>query len=178
MLITDPIVSAMQEGDEEEEGMHRLVPENNSLPSSTSILGIVKLVLIIGLSGLGTFAYISSTINGGVHSTTKQLQLAKDGVMGYSMLSTHEQKTLFSEFQQTYEKTYELDEESTRFQHFQSFLSQIDQRNSLERKAGGTALHGLTIFADLNEKEFQSRFLTYQPSSGMLTLFLTHSLYL
>ena len=98
--------------------------------------------------------------------------------MGYSMLSTHEQKTLFSEFQQTYEKTYELDEESTRFQHFQSFLSQIDQRNSLERKAGGTALHGLTIFADLNEKEFQSRFLTYQPSSGMLTLFLTHSLYL
>ena len=161
-------MSAMLE--EEEEGIHRLVPEYTPIQSNSSVtrLGTVKFLLILGLSGLGTFAYISSTINGGVHSTAKQLQLAKDGRMGYSLLTTHEKKALFSEYQQTYKKTYDIDEESTRFQHFQSFLSQIDERNQVEKKAGGSAVHGLTIFADLNEKEFQSRFLTYKPSAGTI----------
>ena len=152
--------------EEEEEGIHRLVPEYSLPSSSVTRLGTAKLLLIIGFSGLGTFAYLSSQINGGVRSTTKQLQLAKDGIMGYSLLSTHEQKVLFGEFQHTYEKTYDMDEESTRFQHFQSFLKKIDENNSLEKKTGGTAVHGLTIFADYSENEFSSRFLTYQPTVG------------
>ena len=153
--------------EEEEEGIHRLVPEYSLPSSSVTRLGTAKLLLIIGFSGLGTFAYLSSQFNGGgVHSTTKQLQLAKDGIMGYYLLSTHEQKVLFGEFQHTYEKTYDMDEESTRFQHFQSFLKKIDENNRLEKKTGGTAVHGLTIFADYSENEFSSRFLTYQPTVG------------
>ena len=160
MRVSDPST-------EEEEGIHRLAPEESPIPSSTvTRLGTANLLLIFCLSGLGTFAYLSSQITGGVHSTNKQLQLAKDGIMGYSLLSTHEQKALFTEFQQTYSKTYEKDEELTRFQHFQSFLSQIDKRNSLEKEAGGTAVHGMTIFADYSETEFSSRFLTYKPTEG------------
>lgn len=57
-------------------------------------------------------------------------------------------------------------EEAERFQHFQNFLSDIDERNEMERASGGTAVHGVTSFSDLTSGEFRSQYLGFLPSDN------------
>jgi cathepsin F len=78
----------------------------------------------------------------------------------YSTLSIDEKRELFVKFMSDYKKVYaETREEDDRFSVFLSNLIRIDQRNEDERMAGGSAIHGITQFADLTPDEFQSKHL-------------------
>mmetsp|Transcript_81175 Transcript_81175/g.161929 ORF Transcript_81175/g.161929 Transcript_81175/m.161929 type:complete len:267 (-) Transcript_81175:78-878(-) len=79
--------------------------------------------------------------------------------------STGSLKFGFEEFKNDFAKTYASeDEEATRFAAFVSNLHLIDARNKAEVAAGGTAVHGITKFADLSPEEFKARYLTSEPN--------------
>lgn len=52
-----------------------------------------------------------------------------------------------------------------RYENFLTFLELVDERNEEEESAGGTAVHGITLFADLSSDDFKSNFLGYKASS-------------
>lgn len=69
-------------------------------------------------------------------------------------------KFLFEEFKQEYGKKYSTMElEASKFQTFVDNLRIIDDRNTLEKAAGGSAIHGITKFSDLTQKEFEDSML-------------------
>jgi len=71
-------------------------------------------------------------------------------------------KLMFEAFKAQHGVRYStMEEESNRFAIFINNLKSIDERNSAERKAGGSASHGITRFSDLTPEEFASRYLTY-----------------
>jgi C1A family cysteine protease len=71
------------------------------------------------------------------------------------------QKALWEAFKTNFKRTYStMDEESHRFAVFIEHLKMSDLRNAKEKKAGGSAVHGITQFADLSQAEFESQFLT------------------
>jgi hypothetical protein len=74
----------------------------------------------------------------------------------YSKLSSTEKKKLFEEFTKKYNKVYDASEEESRYSTFESNLKVIDERNKAEQKKGGNAVHGVTIFADIDEDELLS----------------------
>ena len=43
----------------------------------------------------------------------------------------------------------------------------IDERNVAEKKAGGSAIHGITKFSDLSQEEFAGRYLTTVIPEGL-----------
>ena len=51
------------------------------------------------------------------------------------------------------------EEYQKRFRIFKANLKMIEQRNILESRNHGTAVHGVTKFADLSQEEFEARFL-------------------
>jgi hypothetical protein len=74
-------------------------------------------------------------------------------------------KQLWESFKTEYGKSYDtMDEESNRFQIFVQILKLADKRNDDERAANGKAVHGITKYADLSQSEFESRYLTADPS--------------
>ncbi len=76
-----------------------------------------------------------------------------------------QQKSLFETFKQDFGKRYEtMEEESRRFYLFVENLKVADARNAAEKKAGGSAVHGVTQFSDLSQVEFESNLLTSDPS--------------
>jgi hypothetical protein len=96
--------------------------------------------------------------------TMKRLQLAKDGLVTYGSLSDEDQVTLFADFQGTFKRAYDTKkEEKSRMKYFKQFLDRVDERNANEKKLGGSAVHGLTIFADLSPEEFKENFMGYIP---------------
>ncbi len=77
----------------------------------------------------------------------------------------HAQKLLWEQFKKQHGKAYEtMDEENFRFAHFVTNLRMIDERNNMEAKVGGSAIHGVTKFSDLSQAEFESRYLLSDPS--------------
>ena len=72
---------------------------------------------------------------------------------GYAAMSTSDKKTLFTQYQSDFKRDYSKDEESSRLGYFLQFLDKIDARNAKESAAGGTAVHGITIFADISPEE-------------------------
>jgi C1A family cysteine protease len=79
----------------------------------------------------------------------------------YASLSSSEQKELFEQFKLKYGKTYsDHKTEKNKYNSFLSALQDADQRNEDERKAGGTAIHGITSFSDLSKKEFSKLYLS------------------
>ena len=119
---------------------------------------------------VGAFAYVN-----GPNTKTDPLSglsmhkmmLIKTGLMGYSALHEDEVKTLFHTFKATYQKDYIDDaEDDKRLKHFQAYLTRVDERNTKEREAGGTAVHGLTKFADMSHSEFKEKMLGYRKPEG------------
>jgi C1A family cysteine protease len=83
----------------------------------------------------------------------------------YSSTSHDNMRNLFNNFKKTFQKKYRDDNENEhRFLNFVQQLRLIDQRNRDERKAGGSAVHDITQFADMSEAEFASRYLQARPS--------------
>jgi C1A family cysteine protease len=76
------------------------------------------------------------------------------------------QKALFEDFKATFGRKYEtMEEETRRFYLFVENLKVADARNSAELKAGGSAVHGVTRFSDLSQVEFETNFLTSDPTT-------------
>ena len=53
-------------------------------------------------------------------------------------------------------------DEKHRLKKFKKFLKSVDERNAAEEKVGGSAIHGITKFADLSEEEFDEMFNNFQ----------------
>ena len=99
-------------------------------------------------------------------SASVRLSLAKEGKVKYTSLSTTEHADLFDEFKKTFGKDYDSKEEKERFSTFLTNLEKVDTRNEKERKAGGTAVHGITQFADISPGEFKKYYLGYVAPSA------------
>jgi C1A family cysteine protease len=70
------------------------------------------------------------------------------------------QKYLWESFKRDFGKSYETqDEETKRFNYFLENLKIADLRNEAERRAGGSAVHGITKFSDLSQSEFEAKYL-------------------
>jgi hypothetical protein len=77
----------------------------------------------------------------------------------------HQQKFLWEGFKKEYNKEYDtMDVEMRRMQIFIDNLKMVDSRNAAEIAAGGTAVHGITKFLDLSQLEFETKYLTSDPS--------------
>lgn len=70
------------------------------------------------------------------------------------------QKQMWENFKKEFRRDYAANEDSTRFVYFLDFLKRTDERNQAELSKGGSAVHGITKFADLSQKEFEERLLT------------------
>jgi len=69
------------------------------------------------------------------------------------------QKYMWENFKKEHGRNYEtMEEENARFSNFLQNLKVADQRNVEERKAGGSAVHGVTQFFDLTQVEFKARY--------------------
>jgi len=67
---------------------------------------------------------------------------------------------MWESFKRDHSRSYAtMEEENQRFGHFLENLKVADLRNLKEKKAGGSASHGVTKFSDLSQAEFESRFL-------------------
>ncbi len=76
-----------------------------------------------------------------------------------------QQKAMFESFKMNFGKRYAtMEEETQRFYKFVENLKVADVRNAEERKAGGTAEHGITKFSDLSQVEFETHYLLSDPS--------------
>jgi hypothetical protein len=74
------------------------------------------------------------------------------------------QRELWNSFKKNFNKSYvDIQEEEYRFEIFLDTLKLIDERNKLEK---GTAVHGITKFADLSMAEFRKFYLNYKPSQS------------
>ena len=72
-----------------------------------------------------------------------------------------QQKYMWESFKREYFRNYEsMEEENRRFNIFLENIKIVDLRNLAEKRAGGSAIHGITKFSDLSQAEFESRFLT------------------
>lgn len=75
------------------------------------------------------------------------------------------QKYMWETFKTEHHRDYATAEEETRrYGFFLENLKLADQRNEAEKKAGGSARHGITKFSDLSKEEFAGRFLTADQS--------------
>jgi len=71
------------------------------------------------------------------------------------------QKTLWESFKTEHKRSYAtMEEENHRFAVFLENLKVADLRNEREKKAGGSAVHGITQFSDMSQAEFESTMLT------------------
>lgn len=70
---------------------------------------------------------------------------------------------MFDQFKTDFQKKYSAMEEESRFKNFVQTVSTIRQRNAADKLRGGSAMHGITKFADLSADEFKARYLTYTP---------------
>ncbi len=76
-----------------------------------------------------------------------------------------QQKSMFESFKMNFGKRYEtMEEESRRFYLFVENLKVADARNAAEKKAGGSAVHGITKFTDMSQVEFETNYLLSDPT--------------
>jgi len=85
----------------------------------------------------------------------------------YANLEDYEKEALFRVFVDDYAKMYKTDEYQTKLLAFKDFLVQCDARNMAEANNGGTAVHGITMFADLQDVEFE-KYMGYLPTTATL----------
>jgi hypothetical protein len=81
-----------------------------------------------------------------------------------------QQKALWESFKLNFKKSYgAVDEETRRFGHFLENLKAADLRNLLEKRNGGSAVHGITSLSDLSQAEFELNFLSPVVSQNKTT---------
>ena len=76
---------------------------------------------------------------------------------------------LWEKFKGDFHRQYSsAEEEMNRFGYFTKTLKLIEERNAAEISAGGTAVHGITKFADMSQEEFEEKFLSTLGSKKLL----------
>lgn len=100
-------------------------------------------------------------------STTGSLDLqAADSSIHYSEMGETDINSLFKSFKKKFHKSYgSAEEESEKYSNFKAFLQLIDERNDAEQMNGGSAVHGITQFADISQTDFENTYLGYKPVS-------------
>lgn len=84
----------------------------------------------------------------------------------FSSASPESMKLMFDAFKKNHGVAYKSQaEEEYKFGVFVQNLKNIDMRNEAERKAGGSAQHGVTRFADMTPEEFKGKYLSYTPDN-------------
>jgi Cathepsin propeptide inhibitor domain (I29) len=115
------------------------------------------LILVLTFATYGRLVLSSGDSDG----SQSRLLLAQEGKLSYMSLSSAEHNSLFDGFTERFQRIYRDGEErSSRFDVFLSNLALFDERNEAERQAGGSAVHGITRFADLTPEEFRAFYLT------------------
>jgi len=147
-----------------------ILPNNNcneDVENHKRNWGYVVLGTMLGFSGVAAVIsgrYMSPSFS--ASSVGKKLLLAKSGEIMYTSLSDIEKSALFDEFKEAFGREYKSDdEEEEKYQNFKDFLKLVDERNDSEQEAGGSAVHGVTKFADMTSAEFETIFLGYKASS-------------
>ena len=74
----------------------------------------------------------------------------------YTSMTYTQKAELFSQFKTDYKREYTTTEVTTRLAYFLAFLETVDERNEKEAAAGGTAVHGITMFSDMSPDEFKA----------------------
>lgn len=151
-----------------------ILPNNNcneDVENHKRNWGYVVLGTMLGFSGVAAVIsgrYMSPSFS--ASSVGKKLLLAKSGEIMYTSLSDIEKSALFDEFKEAFGRevhkycqkkiswTYQAyhhfqyksdDEEEEKYQNFKDFLKLVDERNDSEQEGGGSAVHGVTKFADM-----------------------------
>lgn len=123
------------------------------------------LVITIVATTVALYGYIAYPEHH-LKTTDKRMQLVKVGKIKYMALNSADKETLFDEFKTDFGRKYDTTkEEKERYALFLTNLERFDARNEKEKKVGGTAVHGITQFADLSPGEFKKHFLGYVPPS-------------
>ena len=95
--------------------------------------------------------------------------LAASASASLSSASPEAQKRMFENFKVDHGRRYKTqDEENASFKTFLSNLALIDERNAIERKNGGGAVHGVNKFSDVSHEDFIAR-LNLKPSNNTKT---------
>lgn len=143
----------------------RILEEPSS--SSPGLSTVVKpMAIIIGLF-IATFSAVSISQYSGFTSNSKTNFDTVERPI-YSNLEDYEKEALFRTFVEDFDKKYKTDEYLTKFDTFKEFLILCDARNMAEANNGGTAIHGITMFADLQDVEF-IKYLGYVATTGSVT---------
>jgi len=123
------------------------------------------LTLATGLIIVSVAAFTISQYSGLSQKVTSSASLDQINRPVFANLEDYEKEALFRTFVEDYEKKYKTDEYQTKLETFKEFLVLCDARNMAEANNGGTAIHGITQFADLQDVEFQ-KYLGYAESSA------------
>lgn len=132
----------------EDDNIHAIRKKNAGPFSQPTLFTVAIGSLFIGMSLLMYSATMTQSV---AQQTTT---FSETAILDNSTLSQ-----MFADFKVKFNKSYDTDEESERYDNFLSFLQTVDERNNND--AG--AIHGITKFADLSDDEFRNHFLGYVP---------------
>jgi len=110
---------------------------------------------IVVLSLLGVITYSSPSQKRSLTFSNLVEVQTTDTYTTYSSLEESELAELFTSFKAKYNRNYAVDEEDDRYLRFKAFLKMVDIRNLAEAKNMGSAVHGVTKFADNYETELE-----------------------
>mmetsp|Transcript_12767 Transcript_12767/g.20804 ORF Transcript_12767/g.20804 Transcript_12767/m.20804 type:complete len:335 (-) Transcript_12767:469-1473(-) len=91
--------------------------------------------------------------------------VALAGATPRSPVSVSEKEALWRDFKADFQKQYATPEEEAA--KFNIFVANLDRINSLNAAETGSAVYGVTKFADISQKEFEATFLTATPPSPL-----------
>ena len=151
-----------------EEPVSLVVPKNTTgkWRSYTFFMIFVVTVVVVGVFAVTSSDRYAAASTALLH---QRLELVKQGKIKYAKLSSNEHAMLFDDFKTTYGKKYDTTtEEKERYATFVSNMEKIDARNEKEQQAGGTAIHGVTQFADISSGEFKKFYLGYVAPSDKI----------
>ena len=128
-------------------------------------------LIFVTIAFAGVFILYGASFDTLSSSNDSEVQLTSDEMDNqveisfldtYSDIEEGDKETLFETFKTTFSKVYVNEkEESEKYQNFKDFLALIDERNLMEKNNGGTAIHGITKFADISQDDFEKTFLGY-----------------
>jgi len=144
----------------------------SSAPESATYLksmAVVTGLLLISAAAVSVSQFAGVSI---LPTTNKAAKLDSVNRPVYANLADYEKEALFRNFVDEFGKMYKTDEYQTKLETFKEYLELVDARNMAEAQNGGTALHGITFFADLTPTEMAVYF-GYVASSSEATNMVT-----
>jgi len=124
-------------------------------------------LLIVSVAALSISQYSGVALSSISSKSKSSAKLDEVSRPIFATLEDYEKEALFRTFVEDFDKKYKTDEYQLKLQTFDEFLLLCDARNMAEANNGGTAVHGVTMFADLQDIEYQ-KYLGYTASTASL----------